>query len=165
MRSSRSLHCVIRTWTSIPPRHLPLLSLSLPIQIPRLTHNTSSITSKYSRAITITPPTMSDSNYLSFLEKANADLNAEQPHTESQSQSQTKTLDADAQIPASLTSVDAYYISDADEPFEPVVLRWDGAADGTWPDSCMSFPPPPLCIYQTGNKLTRSVWLQRNYPA
>ena len=94
---------------------------------------------------------MSDDNYLSFLDKANADRDAgqqPQPQTQSQSQSQsqTRTLDADAQIPASLTSVDAYYISDADEPFEPVVLKWDGAAEGSWPGACMSLLLPHIHI-------------------
>ena len=95
---------------------------------------------------------MSDDNYLSFLDKANADRDAgqqPQPQTQSQSQSQsqTRTLDADAQIPASLTSVDAYYISDADEPFEPVVLKRDGAAEGSWPGACMSLLLPHIYIY------------------
>lgn len=90
---------------------------------------------------------MSDDNYLSFLDKANADRDAgQQQQQQSQSQSQTRTLDADAQIPASLTSVDAYYISDTDEPFEPVVLRWDGAAEGSWPGSCMSLLSPYIHI-------------------
>lgn len=90
---------------------------------------------------------MSDDNYLSFLDKANADRDAgQQQQQQSQSQSQTRTLDADAQIPASLTSVDAYYISDTDEPFEPVVLRWDGAAEGSWPGSCMSLLFPYIHI-------------------
>ena len=82
---------------------------------------------------------MSDSNYLSFLEKASADHSAGQTQTQTQTQSQsqsqsvTRTLDTDAQVPASLRSIDAFYTSDTDEPFEPVVLRWEGG--GVLPDS------------------------------
>lgn len=86
-----------------------------------------------------TTPRMSDSNYLSFLEKASADHSAGQTQTQTQTQSQsqsqsvTRTLDTDAQVPASLRSIDAFYTSDTDEPFEPVVLRWEGG--GVLPDS------------------------------
>lgn len=78
---------------------------------------------------------MSDSNYLSFLEKASADHSAgtgTQAQSQSQGQSQTKTLDSDAQVPALLQSIDEFYVSETDEPFEPVVLRWEG---GVLPDS------------------------------
>lgn len=83
---------------------------------------------------------MSDSNYLSFLEKASADHSAGQTQTQSQSQSQsvTRTLDTDAQVPASLRSIDAFYTSDTDEPFEPVVLRWEGG--GVLPNSGIFSP-------------------------
>ncbi|PKX98991.1 uncharacterized protein P174DRAFT_437436 [Aspergillus novofumigatus IBT 16806] len=76
----------------------------------------------------------SDDAYVSFLDKANADLNnARAAQTQQSSGVRTETVDVGAQIPAPLRSVDAYYISETDEPFEPVTLRWEGANKGTWP--------------------------------
>lgn len=78
----------------------------------------------------------SDDAYMSFLDKANADLNAGRAQQQGASETaRTETVDANTKIPASLQSVDAYYVSDADEPFEPVALRWDGASKGVWPSA------------------------------
>ncbi|OOF99619.1 hypothetical protein ASPCADRAFT_203390 [Aspergillus carbonarius ITEM 5010] len=79
----------------------------------------------------------SDDAYMSFLDKANADLTAGQSQsaTTTSSSARTETIHADVRIPAPLTSVDAFYISETDEPFEPVALKWDGAARGIWPDA------------------------------
>ncbi|RDW90446.1 uncharacterized protein DSM5745_02221 [Aspergillus mulundensis] len=78
----------------------------------------------------------SDNDYMAFLNKANADLDSgrSQPATTTQ-QARTETVDVDVKVPTPLTSVDAYYISDTDEPFEPVALRWEGAQRGVWPDA------------------------------
>lgn len=78
----------------------------------------------------------SDDAYMSFLDKANADLNAGRSQATQQGAAETartETVDANTQVPAALTSVDAYYVSDADEPFEPVALHWEGASKGDWP--------------------------------
>lgn len=78
----------------------------------------------------------SDDAYMSFLDKANADLNAGRAQQQGASETaRTETVDANTKIPASLQSVDAYYVSDADEPFEPVALRWEGASKGVWPSA------------------------------
>lgn len=78
----------------------------------------------------------SDDAYMSFLDKANADLNAGRPQEQGASDTaRTETVDANTKIPAPLQSVDAYYISDADEPFEPVALLWEGASKGVWPSA------------------------------
>ena len=78
----------------------------------------------------------SDDAYMSFLDKANADLNAGRAQQQGASETaRTETVDANAKIPAPLQSVDAYYVSDADEPFEPVALRWEGASKGVWPSA------------------------------
>ncbi|EPS28233.1 hypothetical protein PDE_03179 [Penicillium oxalicum 114-2] len=78
----------------------------------------------------------SDDAYMSFLDKANADLNAGQPQRQGTSDTaRTETVDANTQVPAPLQSVDVYYVSDADEPFEPVALRWAGASKGDWPNA------------------------------
>lgn len=81
----------------------------------------------------------SDDAYMSFLDKANADLNTarNQPsQNTSSSVARTETVDAGVRVPAPLTSIDAFYVSETDEPFEPVTLRWDGASRGLWPDAC-----------------------------
>lgn len=75
----------------------------------------------------------SDDAYMSFLDKANADLNAGRAPQQGADTVRTETVDANVKIPKPLQSVDAYYISDADEPFEPVVLKWEGAGKGAWP--------------------------------
>lgn len=76
----------------------------------------------------------SDDAYMSFLDKANADLNAGRASQQQGSETaRTETVDVNVRIPKPLQSVDAYYTSEADEPFEPVALRWDGAKKGVWP--------------------------------
>jgi hypothetical protein len=84
----------------------------------------------------------SDSDYMAFLNKADSQREAgtSQPHTESSEPSQqirTKTGEPGAAVPSALKEVDAFYISETDEPFEPVVLKWEGAAQGSWPSSGM----------------------------
>lgn len=81
----------------------------------------------------------SDDAYMSFLDKANSDLDtgrSQQATTSASSAARTETIDVNVKVPTPLTSVDAYYISDADEPFEPVALKWEGAQKGLWPDAC-----------------------------
>lgn len=75
----------------------------------------------------------SDDAYMSFLDKANADLNAGHTSQQGAASVRTETVDANVQIPAPLQSVDVFYVSDTDEPFEPVALRWEGAKRGVWP--------------------------------
>lgn len=76
---------------------------------------------------------MSDDAYMSFLDKANADLNAGLKTQQGTEPNRTETVDTTTQIPTPLQSVDSYYISDTDEPFEPVSLSWKGAKQGIWP--------------------------------
>ncbi|KAK5806107.1 hypothetical protein VI817_000365 [Penicillium citrinum] len=78
-------------------------------------------------------PIMSDDAYMSFLDKANADLNAGLKTQQGTEPNRTETVDTTTQIPTPLQSVDSYYISDTDEPFEPVSLSWKGAKQGIWP--------------------------------
>ncbi|RHZ45798.1 uncharacterized protein CDV56_101078 [Aspergillus thermomutatus] len=76
----------------------------------------------------------SDDAYMSFLDKANAGANSGRAQQTQQSSGvRTEAVDIGVQIPASLKSVHAYYVSETDEPFEPVTLRWQGANKGTWP--------------------------------
>ena len=81
--------------------------------------------------------TMSDDAYMNFLNKANADLDTGRAQQAQGSPIvRTETVEAGVRVPTPLTSVDAYYISETDEPFEPVALRWEGASRGIFPDPC-----------------------------
>ncbi|KAE8360802.1 hypothetical protein BDV27DRAFT_148363 [Aspergillus caelatus] len=78
---------------------------------------------------------MSDDAYMNFLNKANADLDTGRAQqTQDSPAVRTETVETGVRIPTPLTSVDAYYISETDEPFEPVALRWEGASRGIFPD-------------------------------
>ncbi|KAL3474373.1 hypothetical protein BJX99DRAFT_231733 [Aspergillus californicus] len=80
----------------------------------------------------------SDDAYMSFLNKANADRDtgrSESQQTTQSSPARTETVDVNVSVPAPLTSVKEYYISDSDELFEPVALKWQGAQRGVWPGS------------------------------
>lgn len=63
----------------------------------------------------------SDADYASFLEKANQDTGASND-VKTSGFANTKTKDT--AVPAALKSVDAFYQSDTDEPFEPVALKF-----------------------------------------
>ena len=79
-----------------------------------------------------------DDAYMSFLDKANQDLSSGRSQQAKQSSStevRTETLSAGARIPDPLKSVEVYYVSETDEPFEPVLLKWDGAKKGVWPST------------------------------
>ncbi|KAJ5753460.1 uncharacterized protein N7511_007613 [Penicillium nucicola] len=77
----------------------------------------------------------SDDAYMAFLNKANADSSDGQAQTSQESSDvlRTKTVDSSLSVPKPLKNIDAYYVSDTDEPFDPVVLKWDAAKDDTWP--------------------------------
>ncbi|KAL8754741.1 MAG: hypothetical protein Q9199_004137 [Rusavskia elegans] len=65
----------------------------------------------------------SDDAYSSFLDQANQDTGA----SKSSAAAKTATTKAvDTEVPMELQSVEQYYTSEADEPFEPVSLQWDG---------------------------------------
>ena len=65
----------------------------------------------------------SDDAYSSFLDKANQDTGASKSSTQSKS---ANTTAVNTEVPMVLKGVEQYYTSEADEPFEPVSLKWDG---------------------------------------
>ena len=67
----------------------------------------------------------SDEAYSSFLDQANQDTGANKASTQSKSKS-ASTKAVDTEVPAALQKVEQYYTSEADEPFEPVSLKWTG---------------------------------------
>lgn len=73
----------------------------------------------------------SDEDYMAFLDKANQDPNEGRAKPQSRSE-EFKATDDGAQVPATIQEAtkDAFYISDADEPFVPVCLAWDEGGKG-----------------------------------
>ncbi|KAF2447014.1 hypothetical protein P171DRAFT_429957 [Karstenula rhodostoma CBS 690.94] len=71
------------------------------------------------------PARMSDADYEAFLNKANADSNEGKAQAQAQSEGYG-TKSVNTAVPQALKSVEATYTSDADEPFEPVALNYQG---------------------------------------
>lgn len=76
----------------------------------------------------------SDKEYMSFLDKANQDLGEghaakKQQGAQGGSKTAFKTTDANTQAPQVIKQAcaDAVYVTDADEPFDEVSLKWDGS--------------------------------------
>jgi hypothetical protein len=69
-----------------------------------------------------------DEDYMSFLNKANQDVSGGKQATTQGSKFQFKAKDAGSEVPKAIREAckDAVYVSDADEPFEEVSLRWSG---------------------------------------
>lgn len=65
----------------------------------------------------------SDDDYANFLDKANQDTGSK-PSKKDSNFAQTKAVDTE--VPGPLKSLDAFYTSDSDEPFEPVALGHEG---------------------------------------
>lgn len=80
----------------------------------------------------------SDEDYMSFLNKANQDVSGDQATTQSSGGQQFKAQDQGSEVPKPIRAAikDAVYVTDADEPFEGVSLKWQG--DGGLPDERMS---------------------------
>lgn len=77
----------------------------------------------------------SDDAYTSFLDKANEDVSGDS--SKQGATIKTSTVHSSLSVPNALKSIDAYYVSETDEPFEPVALKWEGAAKGDWPTAGM----------------------------
>lgn len=79
---------------------------------------------------------------MSFLDKANQDTGSSQPNKKDDNFAQTKSVDSN--IPGSLKSLDAFYMSDSDEPFEPVALKFKSSSldTGTAEESVESCGDP-----------------------
>jgi hypothetical protein len=64
---------------------------------------------------------MSDQDYEAFLNKANEDTGGATTQSK-----KVATKSVNTAVPKALEQVEEYYTSDADEPFEPVALSYDG---------------------------------------
>jgi len=94
----------------------------------------------------------SDADYASFLDKANQDTGSKNASTQSKKAVGTKSVNT--AVPKALEQVQEYYTSDADEPFEPVSLAYEGEglpSAGEW--IAFAFPP--------NFELVDKVWLVR----
>jgi len=69
----------------------------------------------------------SDADYAAFLDKANQDTGSAETKDASQKKSYG-TKSVNTAVPKVLEQVEEYYISDSDEPFEPVALEFEGAS-------------------------------------
>jgi hypothetical protein len=96
----------------------------------------------------------SDADYMAFLNKANAQRDRATP-PEAGAAVKTETVHAGVRVPDVLGEVNAYYISESDEPFEPVVLQWPGASRGLWPDPGAHTFYSSFLVYFVCNVLTR----------
>jgi hypothetical protein len=83
---------------------------------------------KTERCFNSTGKMASDEDYAAFLDKVNQDPNEGISRTQSSGKLELKALDKGVEVPKVLSDAcgDAWYISDADEKFEPVVLKLEG---------------------------------------
>jgi hypothetical protein len=99
----------------------------------------------------------SDEDYMAFLDKANQDPN--EGYTKPQSSKQEfKTTDDGAKIPAAIEEAtkDAFYVSDADEPFVPVSLAWDEGGKGLPDEGVLRYSIQLYCYYDVSVSLSLS---------
>lgn len=101
----------------------------------------------------------SDEDYMAFLNKANQDPSegvaapAQAPGQGQEGRARLRTTQQGVEVPAPLARLvgkgDAFYVSDADEPFEAVALGWDEAGKGL-PDEGRHFSfffLPPFSLF------------------
>lgn len=67
----------------------------------------------------------SDDAYMAFLNKANEDVGSGRAGGAGSKQTPCAINSVDTEIPDNIKKVDVNYVSDADEPFEPVALKCD----------------------------------------
>lgn len=125
------------------PTHLPLSSHSLTTRsYPSLR---GLVTTSPRRRTEDDLKMASDDDYMNFLNKANEDPSAGSVQTASKDQGKKefKAADKGAEIPQPLVAAtkDAFFVSDADEPFVPVSLAWEKGDGLPNEGRC---PPPSL---------------------
>lgn len=126
----------------------------------------------------------SDADYMAFLDKVNAQRDGAQQagYSTSTSKISTETVHTGVSVPHSLQSISANFISETDELFEPVVLKWDRAKMGIWPDAGRGFlflnifpfsfvlslflffpllPPPSPALLSPQKKKEKEIFLRR----
>ena len=89
---------------------------------------------------------MSDEAYSSFLDQANQDTGSKSVSTSSKNQ-KTSAKAVDTDVPDILRNIQSVYTTDADEPFEPVSLKWE---EGKVPDASKYC----VCCWKRGLNVT-----------
>ena len=112
--------------------------------------------SRYKPAVSMA----SDEVYSDFLDKANQDTGTSKTSTQSTSKLSTKAVDTD--IPGPLQKVEQYYTSEADEPFEPVSLKWNGSNMPSESMLWLAFFVQAIVNHLHGVQKTPSGWSCRN---
>ena len=83
---------------------------------------------KWARAACLRPKMSTDAEYEAFLERANQDasnnVSSKQKTVTASQSTSSHLLTVNTAVPTALQDVEEYYMSDADEPFEPVSLKW-----------------------------------------
>jgi len=69
----------------------------------------------------------SEAEYAAFLDKANQEIGSAESRDASQKEGHG-SKSVNTAVPKMLEQVEEYYVSDADEPFEPVALRFEGSS-------------------------------------
>lgn len=127
--------------------HHPHRRASLPLPLPSANTDTVTLPHCTSTSTTTKIKMSSDEAYGSFLEQANQPSTSKKASTATQSSSSQKnsslsTKAVDTDIPPALQNVkNAYYTSEADEPWETVSLKWEG---GNMPSESPSATFPHL---------------------
>lgn len=121
--------------------------------IPRLVPRSASIRDRYRSFTTTRSLNMaSDEDYMAFLDKANKDPNEgyAKPASSSGAKLEFRATDHGVQVPAALKEVvqDAFYVSDADEPFVPVALNWDEGGKGLPNEGTLIMRVDITCVEQ-----------------
>jgi hypothetical protein len=98
----------------------------------------------------------SDADYGAFLDKANQDISSAESKNASQKKSYG-TKSVNTAVPKVLEQVEEYYVSDSDEPFEPVALEFEGGSVSAGRD-----PSTLPCTAMTGraNCQMKLTWTQ-----
>jgi hypothetical protein len=154
-----------------PPRRFTFSNIKEnPIVFPQVIRHRLNKRNKHIPTNTRSRAMSSDADYMAFLDKVNAQRDGAQQaeYSTSTSKIRTETVHTGVSVPHSLQSISANFISETDELFEPVVLKWNEAKMGIWPDAGMGgflflkiffpllfclfslslFSPPPLLFYR-----------------
>ncbi|QYT01431.1 hypothetical protein H0G86_008469 [Trichoderma simmonsii] len=138
--SRRALHILNnRIAYRIPQRTQAIIHLQRQAQYNNI--SAPSLTQRRTLSNTTSRKMASDEDYMAFLNKANQDADEGRAAQAAQSsrggagqQRTFKTADEGSELPKSIAEAirDAFYVSEADEPFKGVSLKWKG--EGGLPD-------------------------------
>lgn len=121
--SAQKIDCALGNTRPRKERHHPQLLGQL-VRQPKTTFSPSALCGVISQTQIRTMS--SDADYAAFLDKANQDTGSGEVKEASQKSYGTKSVNT--AVPNRLKEVKEYYISESDEPFEPVALEFEGSS-------------------------------------